>query len=183
MTSGFTDASLPVGHSSVGEFWKWAYSSLANNATRGVFAEYLVGLALDAIDEPRVDWDAADLRYADHLIEVKSSADHQTWRQTKPSVIRFDVGKKQWWDAKTDEWSPVPERPASIYIFCHYRGAATSEEVVDVEHWDFYPVATAQLDVELGEAKSLGLRRLGELTTPVVHADLRAAEDALLLVA
>jgi len=180
MTSGFTDAGLPVGQSTVGEFWKWAYSSLADNATRGVFAEYLVGLALDGLDEPRVEWDAADLHYRGHLIEVKSSADNQVWKQDKPSVIRFAVGKKRWWDAKTNEFSDVVERAASIYVFCHYRGAAMAEQVVELDRWDFYPVPTATLDSELGEQKSMGLRRLRKLASPISQPELRPAVDILL---
>jgi len=31
MTSGFTDAGLPVGQSTVGDFWQWAYSSMDYN--------------------------------------------------------------------------------------------------------------------------------------------------------
>jgi len=180
MTSGFTDPGLRVGESSVGDFWKWAYSSLADNATRGVFAEYLVGLALDVLGEPRTNWDAADLRYLGHLIEVKSSADNQSWNQDKPSVVRFAAGKKRWWNANTGEWSAVAERPAVVYVFCHFRGAATSDEVVDIGLWDFYPVATPQLDVELSETQSLGLNRLRSLAAPISHADLRAAVDELL---
>ena len=64
------DPATPVfGEATVGAFWAWAYSSLAENATRGVFAEYLVGLALGVLAEPRLEWDAFDLHYGDIGIE------------------------------------------------------------------------------------------------------------------
>jgi hypothetical protein len=44
-------------------FWRWAYSDLVSNATRGVLAEYIVGLALRCVDGcARVEWDMFDLR-------------------------------------------------------------------------------------------------------------------------
>lgn len=180
MTPLFADPGPPVGQSTVGDFWRWAYSSLADNATRGVFAEYLVGMALGVLAEPRTNWDAADLRYRGHLVEVKSSADHQAWKQAKPTAVQFGVAKKNWWDAETDRRSPVAERPASVYVFCHYRGAAVSEQVVDVHHWDFYPMATAVLNVELGDSQSIGLSRLRTLASPIGHTELRSALDDLL---
>jgi hypothetical protein len=35
------------------DFWRWSASDLVSNATRGVFAEYIVGLALEALMEGR----------------------------------------------------------------------------------------------------------------------------------
>ena len=53
------------GSLNLGEFRLWAAGNLVENRNRGVFAEWLVGKALDAVDPlvPRREWDAADLRY------------------------------------------------------------------------------------------------------------------------
>jgi hypothetical protein len=47
----------------VGEFWQWAYSDVLSNRNRSILAEFIVGVALDVVDKPRVEWDAADLCY------------------------------------------------------------------------------------------------------------------------
>ena len=172
------DATTPVfGDGTVGAFWAWAYSSLAENAIRGVFAEYLVGLALGVLDEPRLEWDAFDLHYGDIGIEVKSSADHQVWKQSKPSIIRFDVDRKKWWNAKTNEWTTTPKRPADVYVFCRYRGLAENAAVVNQENWEFYVVPTLTLDKELGDQKSMGLSRLQQLAEPLPWSEIRKAVD------
>ncbi|WP_174612908.1 hypothetical protein [Virgibacillus ihumii] len=56
------------------DYWKWAYSNINMNSERGIFAEFLVGSALDALGTGRVEWDIADVKYRGNLIEVKSSA-------------------------------------------------------------------------------------------------------------
>lgn len=39
----------------VGDFWSWAYSDILSNRNRGIFAELLVGAALAALDQPRME--------------------------------------------------------------------------------------------------------------------------------
>ena len=46
----------------VSDFWAWAYSDILSNRNRSIFAEFLVALALGVTDEPRVEWDAVDVR-------------------------------------------------------------------------------------------------------------------------
>jgi hypothetical protein len=58
----------------VGGFWSWAYSDVLSNVNRSIFAEFLVASALELTHEPRVEWDAVDLRYHGHGIEVRSAA-------------------------------------------------------------------------------------------------------------
>ena len=86
------------------DFWAWGYSDILSNANRAVFAEFIVGVALDVVHKPRTEWDAADLRYRGFLIEVKASAYLQSWPQTTPSVIRFDISKKRSWHADTNTY-------------------------------------------------------------------------------
>ncbi len=65
----------------------WAYSNLLTNITRGLFAKFLVGTALGAVEGTRTEWDSFDLLYQGAKIEVKSSAYLQSWPQEKPSAI------------------------------------------------------------------------------------------------
>jgi len=62
------------GNATVGEFWECAYSDILSNRNRAIFAEYLVGLALNVVDKPRIEWASADLCYRGIKIEVKASA-------------------------------------------------------------------------------------------------------------
>src|ERR1035437_7414116 len=45
------------------DFWRWAFSDLVSNEVRGIFAEFIVGHALGALNESRTSWDAWDLTY------------------------------------------------------------------------------------------------------------------------
>lgn len=73
------------------DFWQWAYSDILSNRNRAVFAEFLVGHALDCLQVPRIEWDAVDLRYNGFRIEVKSAAAVQSWFQRRPSRVAFGI--------------------------------------------------------------------------------------------
>src|SRR3954466_16258321 len=91
------DQPIPGLGLTVSDFWSWAYSDMLSNRNRAVFAEFLVGAASGVLDRPRVEWDAYDLRYGDHKVEVKASVYLQSWHQTRPSVISFDIAPKRGW--------------------------------------------------------------------------------------
>lgn len=79
---------------SVVDYWKWAYSNILSNTNRPIFAEFLVGKALDALKKPRVAWNCVDICYNNKTIEVKCSAYVQSWPQDKHPPIKYDIGKK-----------------------------------------------------------------------------------------
>ncbi len=172
------------GSLNLGEFRLWAGGNLVENRNRGVFAEWLVGKALDAVDPlvPRREWDAADLRYRDRLIEVKSSGRGQSWPQDRPSTIRFEIPpSKQPWDAETNQWADLdpPRRVACVYVFCcHDPFPATNENVANPSSWRFWVVPTSTLDSELGDQKTVGTETLDRLVETVRWTDLRGAIDA-----
>ncbi len=167
------------------DFRVWATGNLVENRNRGIFAEWLVGTALGVVDPlvPRREWDAADLRYRDRLIEVKSSGRGQSWLQERPSTIRFDIApSSQPWDAETSTWVNLdpPERVASVYVFCcHEPFRATNENVVDPESWRFWVVPTSTLNTKLGSQKTVGTGTLNELVDTVQWVDLRGVVDAV----
>jgi hypothetical protein len=56
----FTYMGKDIGPGLLG-YWRWAYPDLVSNATRGVLAEYIVGMALRCVDgRARTEWDASD---------------------------------------------------------------------------------------------------------------------------
>src|SRR2546421_305635 len=86
-------------HSRMVDFWRWAYSDVAQIVTRGPFTEFLVGTALQIPEMrivPRDPWSEADLvlrfRQKQYRIEVKSTADHQAWKPRRGRKRRKATG-------------------------------------------------------------------------------------------
>ena len=126
------------GDLTLGDFWSWAYSDVWSNRNRSILSEFLVASALDLLDMSRVEWDAVDLRYRDRCIEVKSAAYLQSWQQDRPSLIRFDISRKQGWDARTNTSADTAVRSADCYVFCLYpEQDASKADVLDADAWAF----------------------------------------------
>jgi hypothetical protein len=162
----------------VGDFWQWAYSDILSNRNRSVFAEFMVGVALKAVDKPRVEWNATDLCYRNCKIEVKASAYLQSWPQKNLSPIRYDFDKAIPWEGATGESQAERTRCSDLYVFCLYpekeKGKAN---VLDVPAWRFYVVSTAKLSEKFGETKSLSLEAVGQMVGPCEFHELRDTVD------
>jgi hypothetical protein len=163
------------------DFWRWAYSDLASNATRGVVAEFVVGTALGCIDRGRLEWDIADLCTAAGVhIEVRSAAYVQSWEQARPSKIRFGIRPTRGWDARTNTYAPDLKRHSHVYVFAllHHTVRETLDPL-DLDQWEFHVVATAQLDAAVGPQRTITLARLVKLgAVRVPFVGLRAAVEA-----
>ena len=161
----------------VGQFWSWAYSDILSNRNRAIFAEFLVGAALSALDHPRVEWDAVDLRYRGRGIEVKASGYLQRWAQTRPSTIRFDIAEKRPDNTVPGSADTAPRHAADCFVFCLYTATTPARAVVtDLADWLFYIVPTSSLPA----TRSLGLAALETLAEPVDYSGLRASVDAVI---
>jgi hypothetical protein len=98
----------------LGEFWSWACSDLANNTMRGVLAEYLVATALGAAAGTRAEWDTVDIRTPEGWrVEVKSAAYLQSWAQSQLSEISFSIAPASGWDAPARKPSGSPASSVS----------------------------------------------------------------------
>lgn len=169
---------VPGTNVTVQDFWAWAYSDILSNRNRSVFAEFLVAVALDLVHQPRVEWDAVDLRYGDKKIEVKSSAYVQSWQQRKPSLIKFDIGKKRGWDSEENVMSEDEMRSADCYVFCVYEEQEIQKaDVLNLEKWSFVVVATEKLNEVFGNQKSVSLGRLQQIGQAVKYDGLQSAID------
>jgi hypothetical protein len=171
-----------LGGATVGDFWAWAYSDILENTARGIFAEFLVGSALGVVKGVRPSgWGTFDLRYGDRKIEVKSSAYLQSWHQTAPSIIRFDVAEHEGWEPETNIWRTERMRPADCYVFCPYAEKDRSRvNVLNTSMWEFYVLSTGRINRELGTQKSAGLNRIKSMTKPVPYAQLKEQVDWVL---
>ncbi len=100
-------------------FWQWLASDLVDNALRGALAEYIVPYDLAIANGTRPGWNAYDLITPDGIkVEVKSAAYLQTWKQSAPSNICFDVRPTYGWDTSTNTMSVERNRHGDVYPFC-----------------------------------------------------------------
>ncbi len=146
------DESVPRGGASLGprmlDFWQWSASDLVSNATRGVFAEYLVAMALSLDGGVRAEWDAFDMvTAAGQKFEVKSAAYLQSWYHKTLSAIKFGIKPTRSWTAAANELASDVRRQADVYVFAvlEHKNKATLDPL-DVVQWRFYvlPASYAQ---------------------------------------
>jgi hypothetical protein len=147
---------------------------------RGILAEYLVARAVGSTDKSRVEWDRYDVISPQGTrIEVKASAYLQSWRQKRPSNIRFEVAEKSGWDAETDTYDAERRRSADIYVFCllAHQDRATVDPL-DVAQWRFFVISAPQLSAQIGVQKSIGLSRLQAIgAVETTYGELAARID------
>ena len=168
-------------NTTVQHFWAWAYSDILSNRNRSVFAEFLVAVALDLIHQPKVEWDAVDLRYNNKKIEIKSSAYLQSWQQRKPSLIKFDIAKKRGWDSQKNLMAEEEIRSADCYVFCVYEEQDIQDaDVLNLDKWCFVVVATEKLNEVFRNQKSVSLSRLQQFGPAVRYDRLKREIDLVL---
>jgi len=151
------------------DFWRWSVSDILSNATRGRFAEFVVGTAVGLNPENlRDEWDAYDLTTENGIkIEVKSAAYIQSWNQKNFSTISFSIKPARYWDAETNMQRGEPKRHADLYVFCHLKHK--DQKTIDplkMEQWDFYVLPTYRLDNYERSQSSITINSLKKLTEP-----------------
>jgi hypothetical protein len=163
------------------EFWKWAYSDLLTNTTRGVLAEYIVAKAIGIRKTKRVEWNQYDLEI-DRAgvrvgIEVKSAAYVQTWEQARISEITFSIRPAKGWDASTNTYADNAKRSAAVYVFCLLEGEDRKKiDPLNVAQWMFYVLSTSELDRQVPTQKTIRLGALKAIGAhPCTYDDLKAA--------
>ncbi|MBW9234176.1 hypothetical protein JQK62_18275 [Leptospira santarosai] len=141
------------------DFWKWNQSDILNNSLRGILAEFIVSKAVNAINETRVEWDAYDLLTADGIkIEVKSAAYLQSWQQSKNSIIQYNIRPTLSWEASTNTYATEIKRTADVYVFCLLNQQDRQlVNPLDLDQWEFFVIATEQINREKGSQKTIGL--------------------------
>ena len=147
------------------DYWAWAHSDILSNAERGKIAEYIVGCALKSKSSCRVEWDEVDIISDVGLrLEVKSSAYLQTWAQSKPSSIRFDIAPKLTWNEHTHSYDGSLARHSDVYVFCVFTSTdAANANTMDISQWDFYVLSTDILNLKVPNQKSISLSSLIKL--------------------
>jgi hypothetical protein len=116
------------------DFWRWSVSDILDNATRGRFAEFIVG--------SDIDFDSKQVR--------------------------------EEWDYDIDKRSNISKRHSDIYVFCHLKHK--DQETIDplkMEQWDFYVVATKEINDKLGKQGTLSLGTLKKTTSPIEYKQIK----------
>lgn len=160
------------------DYWRWAHSDLLGNTERGIFAEYLVRLALQ-ITEPRLSWGKYDLLYKNCIrIEVKSSAYIQTWGQKNLSSISFSIRPSYGWNYENNSYENEKKRQSDIYVFC-LLDCKEQEKIqpTDVTQWRFFMIPTKTLNEYSITAKTISLSILKKL--PVVECDFYHIKESI----
>lgn len=163
------------------DFWSWGFSDLLSNSLRGIFAEFLVGSALDCLNQSRIEWDAYDLIYRGKKIEVKSAAYVQTWHTDTFSKIGFNIGAKREYSYTTRKYSTEIKRHADVYIFCLLKEQDIDTlDPLNVSHWEFYIVLTEILDERFPAQKTISLSALSKIAKPVRYDEIKPKIDGII---
>ena len=156
-----------LSQATIGDYWQWAYSDIIGNTDRGALAEFIVARALGTTAQVRNGWAPYDLETPTEIrVEVKSSAYLQSWFQKRPSSPGFGIRKTLAWDPATNEYDREKRRHADVYVFCllaHQEDKATLNPL-DLAQWEFYVVATSELDRAFGERGGVSISKVRELS-------------------
>lgn len=185
------DQEIPLTGRPVQDFWAWGFSDILTNISRAVFAEWLVGTALGAVDGIRPVWEYYDLDYSGKKIEVKSTSYLQNWKRSPRSRGQFDI-KATTADFPVDPSVPPGpsreyytdlevKRRADVYVFCYY--PEEDPDLVDplnVAAWKFYVLSTREIERRFGPQASVALSRVKDATEAVSYKDLKARVDDVL---
>ncbi|MDW5288746.1 hypothetical protein [Formosa sp. PL04] len=159
------------------DFWRWSVSDILSNATRGRFAEFVVGTAIEINPENlRVEWDAYDILTKDGTkIEVKSAAYIQSWDQKKFSNISFSIKSARSWEGENNMQRGERKRHADLYVFCHLKHKVKKTiDPLKMEQWDFYILPTYRLDNYKRSQSSITINSLIKLANPKRYSELKS---------
>ena len=100
-------------------------------------------------------------------------------------VASFDIGKKKGWSADTNEYSTEAVRASELYVFCLLKEKNYNKiNVCDTNQWEFYVLPTKIINERMGEAKSISLKRLNNISEdimPVGYNGLKEEVDKIIL--
>ena len=186
MNNEFVEPSKPFLHKdgqktgkNVLDFWRWAYSELNDNMSRGALAEYIVAMAIGVDYEPKQYWTPFDLKTkAGKRVEVKNTAHIQTWIAKNPSMPRFAISPKRVWDTP-EILTKTPTFNADIYVLCYFyetdRGKA---DPTNLDKWKFWVFSQAELVKLFDGKKSITVDKLEKTVNPLNYDELKAAIEA-----
>ncbi len=159
--------------------WQVKLSQLLLNVTRGSFAEFLVLCALsekmgDALQQCKTGMEAWDIDGPEIVlpnavrrsrIEVKSAASVQIDTPDEKEPISLPTNRLVFSIRRAVDYaanSTEARRNNDLYVFAHYKAARKTDNILNLNLWDFYvyPTFLIEEDISLSEQKTISLRRL-----------------------
>ncbi|HKU49920.1 MAG TPA: hypothetical protein VJP79_08220, partial [Nitrososphaera sp.] len=139
------------------DFWRWSYSDLMENTTRGIVAQYIVAWAI-GVDGSRHDpWRSYDLLSKEgKRVEVKATGFLQAWDYgaagRKPLFVL--APKLQW--SKETGLAKEPTWNADIYVLCYfYWTDLKTADIMNLDQWKFWVFGKDELVKVLDGRQSL----------------------------
>ena len=172
------------------KFWQLSLSDILFNMNRGTFAEYIVRCALmeggfnafEYEDNGTIDPYDVTGPYIPSLnrqsrIEVKSTASIQSGSEDKSEPFSLPDTKLIFGIRPAIDWSASTagaRRNNDLYVFCHYKATRKSDDILDLDLWDFYVYPTFMIEENpiLSKQKTISiyrLKKLGVMPQPFVN--------------
>ncbi len=165
------------------DYWRWAYSDLADSRNRSVMAEFIVASSIGAAhldtDTFRSAWKQYSLLSpGGYKLEVQSAAYVQSWDTEHPDHISFHIAPSRMPDTTGKPKLDTPlQRKSDVYIFCIYKAMEKSKSPLDLDLWEFYVLPTSVLDEMKPVQKTITLPSLMELEP--LWCDYYGIEEAI----
>jgi hypothetical protein len=155
------------------DFWRWAFSDLRDNTTRGILAEFLVAKAVGDERSLRIGWDNFDAQAPDGTaIEVKCSAFLQSWTQKRHSSLVFGRLSAREFDATRNEYSVDARVRADVFVFAvQTQREPAAYDVLDISHWEFWVASASTIRTRAGKTVGIGWVR-EHATGPLAYSAL-----------
>jgi hypothetical protein len=162
------------------DFWRWAYSDLIQNITRGIVAEYLVSCAVGIESKPRDPWNYCDV-ITNHgtAIEIKATGFVQAWHyEQKPKRIVPAVVLKP--TKRYDPENPTIAKDKTLnadkYVICYHKEEDMARaDPMDVDQWSFWILDRKDIDVLLKTRKSITIASLRKNHQELDYSGLKDA--------
>ena len=166
----------------ISDFWRWAYSDLVQNITRGYVAQFIVAWMVGADRlAPNKPWQPFDVQIPNggKTIEVKSTAWLQSWPVKNPKPA-FVIAPSRYWDEKTNVISKEKSFNADLYALCYfYWTDPKTANVMDLAQWKFWVFTQKELIKILDGKRSISIERL-EKRLDYQACDVMKMRDSLL---
>lgn len=163
------------------DLWKSKYSNVFN--MQDVIAEFLVEKALGIDMAQNTDyWTLYDVLYRDYRIEVKQTGYYHPWNENSKisKLRRFGITKANS-SYESNETVNKFERQNDIYVFCLNIGETrVDSNPMNVDNWEFYIVPTKIINEKCGDNKSIGLKRVRELSDKIDYDKLKEKIDQII---
>lgn len=148
------------------DFWRWAYSDLVQNVTRGYVAQFIIAWLVGADRKaPNNPWQPFDVQIpGGKRVEVKSTAWLQSWTvgeknrkpkfEIKPTYPYYDetgFGKEKMFNS-------------DIYALCYYYWKdKNTANILDLSQWKYWAFTQKELIKALEGRKSISIHKLEKL--------------------